>query len=104
MKVFYRQDRNTTLPIESDLTSFDLKKSIEKTRQALEIAYSGFNNAIDADLIDSYIYEINALQKRYAHLSALAEEHLADSETLYTHPSVRTLIRHVFRQGISSVS
>lgn len=103
MKIFYKQDLNTILPIESDLTSFDLKESIEKTRQALEIAYSGFNNAVDADLIDSYIYEINALQKRYAHLTELAGEQTAEEVPLYAHSPVRTLIRHVLRQGVTSV-
>ena len=103
MKVFYRQNLNQILPIESDLTSFDLKESIEKTRQALEIAYSGFNNAVDADLIDSYIYEINALQKRYAHLTELAGEQTTEEVPSYAHSPVRTLIRHVLRQGVTSV-
>lgn len=104
MKIYYSQTLNTVPPIEADLTSFDLKKSIEKTRQALEIAYSGFNNAVDADLIDSYIYEINALQKRYAHLTGLTEKLPAESDPLHPHASVRTLIRHIFCQGVSSVS
>ena len=100
MKIFYKQSVNSVLPVEEDLTNFDLKDSIEKTRQALEIAYSGFNNALDADLIDSYIYEINALQKRYAHLTDLAdiqaEKSNADKESaLYTHSPVRALISHV---------
>ena len=55
-----------------------LREDIEKTRQALEIAYAGFDNAVDADMIDCYIYEINALLKRYRHLSQLA----ASSERL----------------------
>jgi hypothetical protein len=97
MKIFYKQSVNAVLPVEEDLTSLNLKDSIEKTRQALEIAYSGFNNAIDADLIDSYIYEINALQKRYHHLTELAEEY-PDTEpaALYAHSPIRTLVSHVF--------
>ena len=95
MKIFYKQSQNTVLPIEEDLTPFSLKESIEKTRQALEIAYSGFNNAVDADLIDSYIYEINALQKRYAHLTELAGGQSREEESLYSHSSVRSLISHV---------
>ena len=104
MKIFYKQSQNTVMPVEEDLTAFDLKESIEKTRQALEIAYSGFNNAIDADLIDSYIYEINALQKRYAHLTELVGEQSAEPEKLYTHSPVRALVSHVLSQGVSSIS
>ena len=97
MKVFYKQSMNSVIPVEEDLTTLNLKDSIEKTRQALEIAYSGFNNALDTDLIDSYIYEINSLQKRYNHLTSLAEASAAaETETLYTHSPIRTLVSHVF--------
>ena len=99
MKIFYKQSVNTVVPVEEDLTTPDLKESIEKTRQALEIAYSGFNNATDANLIDSYIYEINALQKRYAHLTELADAHTEECATekrLNPHSPVRALVSHVF--------
>ena len=97
MKIFYKQSVNTVIPVEEDLTTLNLQESIEKTRQALEIAYAGFNNALDADLIDSYIYEITALQKRYQHLTSLAETHpVAREEKLYAHSPVRALVGHVF--------
>ena len=68
-----------------------------KTRQALEIAYAGFDNALESDLIDSYIYEINALQKRYQHLTELAALQPADREkNLYQHSPIRALVSHVF--------
>ncbi|MDE7251492.1 MAG: YaaL family protein [Acetatifactor sp.] len=97
MKIFYKQSVNTILPVEEELTTLDLKDSIEKTRQALEIAYSGFNNAVEVDLIDSYIYEINALQKRYRHLTELAEEHMQTTGTLplYAHSPIRALVSQV---------
>lgn len=98
MKIFFKQSVNTVVPVEEDLTTLNLKESIEKTRQALEIAYAGFNNAVEVDLIDSYIYEINALQKRYRHLTELAEAEAAAAESvpLYTHSPIRTLVSHVF--------
>ena len=65
MKIFFSQVNTNSEMIEEDLAPLDLKESIRKTRQALDIAYAGFDNAIESDLIDSYIYEINALQKRY---------------------------------------
>ncbi len=97
MKIFYKQSANTVLPVEEDLCSLNLKDSIEKTRQALEIAYSGFDNAVEADLIDSYIYEINALQKRYRHLTDLAaREFSEESAPSYSHSPIRALVSHVF--------
>ena len=72
----------------------DLKNALEKTRQALDNAYAGFDNALDEKLIDSYIYEINALQKRYEHLTVLAAREL--DVALPQAPSpVRTILRHV---------
>ena len=72
MKIFFSQADASPEIIEEDFSPIDLKESIRKTRQALEIAYAGFDNALESDLIDSYIYEINALQKRYQHLTELA--------------------------------
>lgn len=46
----------------------DLINEIKKTKIALESAYSNFENVIDPDLIDCYIYEVNAVQKRYKFL------------------------------------
>lgn len=45
-----------------------LLADIEKTQHALEIAYSGFDNVTDPDLIDCYIYEVNSALKRYRFL------------------------------------
>lgn len=45
-----------------------LLSDIKKTQIALENAYLGFDNAIDPDLIDCYIYEINSVLKRYRFL------------------------------------
>lgn len=61
-------------------------EELEKTKAALEIAYSGFDNVTDPDLIDSYIYEVNAIMKRYRYLlqraaeqSPLPQEKLSES-------------------------
>lgn len=45
-----------------------LIKEINKTILELETAYSNFENVIDPDLIDSCIYELNAIQNRYKFL------------------------------------
>ena len=41
---------------------------ISRAKLALESAYSNFENVVDPDLIDCYIYEVNAVQKRYKYL------------------------------------
>ena len=45
-----------------------LLKEINKTKMALEAAYSQFEYVVDPDLIDSCIYELNAIQNRYKYL------------------------------------
>lgn len=51
-----------------------LLDEIKKTKLALESAYSNFENVVDPDLIDCYIYEVNAVQKRYKFLLKQAKE------------------------------
>ena len=41
---------------------------LAKTKIELETAYSNFENVTDPDLIDSSIYEVNAVQQRYKYL------------------------------------
>ena len=71
-------------------------EDLEKTKYELETAYSGFDNVTDPDLIDCYIYEVNAVMKRYryllnqaAALSPLPEE---ESVNLNTEPTVSALV------------
>lgn len=63
-----------TEPEPTPLTPRDmLLADIQKTQYALEIAYSGFDNVTDPDLIDCYIYEVNSALKRYRFLLQQAE-------------------------------
>ena len=41
---------------------------LERTKQALDNAYDNFQNVVDPDLIDCYIYEVNAVQHKYKYL------------------------------------
>lgn len=96
--ILYKQDYPETSTMEMELTSVDLKKAIEKTHQALDAAYAGFNNATDFDMIDSYIYEINAIQRRYKYLTELAEKEGVPQETeLRKHSPVRAWVARIFR-------
>ena len=51
-----------------------LLESLAQTRTLIAQAYSGFNTANDADLIESYVFEINALQSRYSYLLRRVKE------------------------------
>lgn len=98
MKTIFKTAYEPAADVEEELTSLNLRDAILKTRQALDIAYAGFDNAVDIDLIDSYIYEIKALQKRYKHLTELAaaDDCREPKPQLYPHSPIRALVSHVF--------
>lgn len=76
MKMFFHQSSNG--PAETDIIvdcqKMTLREELAQTRYALEIAYSNFDNVTDPDLIDCYIYEVNATLKRYKYLIEQAAE------------------------------
>ena len=45
-----------------------LLDNLTQTMNSLHLAYQNFENATDPELIDSYIYEVNAIQMRYKFL------------------------------------
>lgn len=45
-----------------------LMEELTQTKNALDAAYSNFDNALDPDLIDSCIYQVNSVQKKYKFL------------------------------------
>ena len=51
-----------------------LKEGLERTRTLINQAYSGFNATKDPDHIESYVFEINALQARYTYLLRRVKE------------------------------
>lgn len=46
----------------------ELQECMEEVRRSLNQAYAAFNMADDADLIESCVFEINALKARYNYL------------------------------------
>ena len=52
----------------------ELMNSLTHTRTLINQAYGGFNTASDADLIESYVFEINSLQARYNYLLRRVKE------------------------------
>lgn len=51
-----------------------LLRELGKTRALIAQAYTGFNTAQDSDLIESYVFEINALRSRYCYLLRRVKE------------------------------
>ena len=45
-----------------------LKEGLDRPRVLINQASAGFNGTDDPDLIESYVFEINSLQARYAYL------------------------------------
>ena len=45
-----------------------LQDEIERVKLEMETAYSNFEQVLDPDLIDCYIYEVNAVRKKYKYL------------------------------------
>ncbi|MEG0765176.1 MAG: YaaL family protein [Pseudoflavonifractor sp.] len=70
-KVFaFRKKRMTPAEEERDA----LMVGLCKTRTLIAQAYSSFNTADDPDLVESYVFEINALQARYSYLLRRVKE------------------------------
>lgn len=51
-----------------------LIEELEKARYDLALAYDNFQNAMEPDLIDCCIYQVNALQMRYKFLLTKAKQ------------------------------
>lgn len=71
MKLFTRgrtTDDDIYRRLSFDPENTTLYEELEQTRQEIEDAYNGFQNACDPDLIDCYIYKGNAAWKRYQFL------------------------------------
>lgn len=70
MKTYFNLKKSSKSSKEEEpLTAKELLlDDIAKTQYALEVAYCGFDNVTDPDLIDCYIYEVNSALKRYRFL------------------------------------
>lgn len=66
----------------SKITAYSLLlDDLEKARYDLALAYDNFENAMEPDLIDCCIYQVNAMQMRYKFLLTKAKQF---NETSYT--------------------
>ena len=82
MKFFFREIKSPQIK-EAPKTQRELiLEDLEKTKCELDTAYRGFDYVTDPDLIDCYIYDINAILKRYKYLLELAAETKEDMEVV----------------------
>ena len=61
-------------PSPTEVERRQLMEELARTRTLTNQAYSCFNQACDQELIESYVYEINALQARYNYLLRRVKE------------------------------
>ena len=80
MKMYFGRTNAANRTIsEHEMKRNALLSDLEKTKRALEIAYSGFDNVTEPDLIDCYIYEVNAMQLKYKFLLRRLKQKTEDS-------------------------
>ena len=71
MKLFHKKRKEKIVYSEKNEHNIQdpvLLQEIEKVKLDMETAYSNFQNVVDPDLIDCYIYELNSVQMRYKFL------------------------------------
>lgn len=94
MKICFRQTTYRTPPLsEKEIQRNSILADLEKTRRALEDAYTGFDSVTEPDLIDCYIYEVNSVLKRYKFLlEQAAKINLLPEEKLNPESPINALI------------
>lgn len=60
---------------QDDPTYTLLLDDIAKTKRDLDLAYANFEHVVEPDLIDSCIYQLNAVQMKYKFLLGRVKQH-----------------------------
>lgn len=68
MKFHFKERQNPKITEGPKTLREHVLLDLEKTKCELDTAYRGFDYVTDPDLIDCYIYDINAILKRYKYL------------------------------------
>lgn len=55
-------------PRQEEAALIELEANLRATGVLITQAYAGFNAVVDDELVESYVYEIRALQARYSYL------------------------------------
>lgn len=63
---------------ENELKRIELKNELERMHQDMQMTYDNLSYVVDPDLIDCYIFQLNAIQKKYKFiLNQVKEEWLS---------------------------
>ena len=75
-KPFFRDVKEAKIKTKerNHIENIEILVHLEKTKKELSQAYDNLNFVLDADLIDSYIYEVKAMQVKYDYLLKKAKE------------------------------
>ena len=68
--------KNTPAPVAGYRLLLD---DLNRTKNDLDFAYANFQNVVEPDLIDAYIYEVNAMQLKYKFLLRRLKQKTEDS-------------------------
>lgn len=68
MKVSFRIGGRPSAELASKTPEEALRNNMQLAKWELDNAYAGFEYATDPDLIDCYIFQLNAAMKRYRYL------------------------------------
>lgn len=49
----------------NELKRMELKNELERMQQDMQMTYDNLSYVVDPDLIDCYIFQLNAIQKKY---------------------------------------
>lgn len=63
-----------------ELQQEELKKELCQVQDAMELAYQNLSNVVDPDLIDCYIFELNAIQKKYKFILKQVKDNYVSAE------------------------
>ncbi|MBE5940426.1 MAG: DUF2508 family protein [Lachnospiraceae bacterium] len=67
-------------PTYEELRREELKQELEQVQAAMALAYSNLSNVVDPDLIDCYIFELNAMQKKHKFILKQVKDQCVSAE------------------------
>lgn len=67
-------------PTEEEIEIEMLKKELRMIQEAMDQIYSNLSYVVDPDLIDCYIFELNAKQKKYKFILKQVKDKCASAE------------------------
>ncbi len=72
--------RKNKQPTPEEIKLETLKKELVRMQEAMDMAYANLSYVVDPDLIDCYIYELNAIQKKYKFILRQVKDECASAE------------------------